>query len=67
MRNITQNAPFLGASASVSGRAAAWNLRLLTASAVLVLWAASLLALQASGPNARAMFGGEGMSIISGD
>ena len=47
----------------VPGRLAIWNRRFLVAASVLILWCASVLALQAAGPNARAMIAGEGMLI----
>jgi hypothetical protein len=57
---IASTAP---APAAVPGRLAIWNRRLLVAAAVLILWGASVLALQSAGPHARAMLAGEGMLI----
>ena len=51
----------------VSDRLAFWNRRLLVAASVLVLWGATVLALQAAGPNARAMIAGEGMLITGAE
>jgi hypothetical protein len=45
-------------------RASVWNGRLLIGSAVLLLWAASILALHAAGPTAQAMLAGEGLLIV---
>jgi hypothetical protein len=41
----------------------AWNRRLLIAASVFVLWACSVLTLQAAGPHAQNMIAGEGMLI----
>jgi len=51
------------AFASAPIRVAIWNRRLLIAAAVLILWAATMLALQAADPHTRAMIAGEGMVI----
>ena len=67
MPNVAQNTSYVAASVPVSGRAAVWNMRMLTGAAVLILWAASMLAIQAVSPNARAMLAGEGMLIVSTD
>jgi hypothetical protein len=50
-------------SRSAPGRFAIWNRRLLTVATVLILWAASVLALQWAGPGAQALLAGEGMLI----
>jgi len=50
-------------SGSAAGRFAIWNRRLLTVATVLILWAASVLALQWAGPGAQALLAGEGMLI----
>jgi hypothetical protein len=50
-------------SGSATGRFAIWNRRLLTVATVLILWAASVLALQWAGPGAQALLAGEGMLI----
>jgi hypothetical protein len=50
--------------ASFIARVSLWNRRLLIGSAVLLLWAASILALHEAGPNAQAMLAGEGMLIV---
>jgi hypothetical protein len=42
---------------------AAWNRGLLIGVAILILWLASVLALQVAGPHAQAMLAGEGMLI----
>jgi hypothetical protein len=63
MQNVAPNSPYFPTSASVAGRLSVWNRRLLIGAAVLILWAASMPALQAAGPNARAMLAGEGMLI----
>jgi len=67
MRNIARDATGVPASPSTTGRLAVWNQRLLIGAAVFILWAASILALQAAGPNARAMLAGEGMLIVPTD
>jgi hypothetical protein len=43
-----------------------WNRRLLIGALVLIMWAASILALQMAGPEARALVAGEGMLITTG-
>jgi hypothetical protein len=63
MQNVAPDSPYFPASVSIAGRVSVWNRRLLIGAIVLVLWAASMLALQAAGPNARAMLAGEGMLI----
>ena len=59
---IARSAP---ASTTASGRLAVWNQRLLIAAAAFILWAATILALQAAGAVQSAMLAGEGMSIVS--
>jgi hypothetical protein len=61
MRDIAHDVPFVP---SVPRRLAAWNRRLLIGATIFALWAASVLALRASGPNAQAMLAGEGMLIV---
>jgi hypothetical protein len=55
------------ALATAPSRVAVWNRRLLIAAAVLILWAATMLALQAAGPEVRAMMAGEGMLITESE
>ena len=50
-------------SESAPGRFAIWNRRLLTVATVVILWAASMLALEWAGPDAQALLTGEGMLI----
>ena len=63
MRDIVQDEPYVPASEPIRQRLAVWNRALLIGATVFILWAASVLALQAAGPNARAMLAGEGMLI----
>jgi hypothetical protein len=63
MRNLTQAARYSATSTRVSGHIAVWNRRLLIGAIALVLWGASMLALQAMGPDARALMAGEGLLI----
>jgi hypothetical protein len=49
----------------VSGRIAVWNQRLLIVATVFILWAATILALQAAGVVQSAMFAGEGMLVVT--
>jgi hypothetical protein len=63
MRDLTSTAKHPATSASASRHNAAWNRRLLIAAVTLILWAASMLALQAMSPNARALMAGEGLLI----
>ena len=65
MRDLTQTARYSATSTSASGHIGVWNRRLLIATATLILWAASMLALQAMGPDARALMAGEGLLIQS--
>jgi hypothetical protein len=63
MRDLTEAARYSATSTSASRHIAVWNRRLLIAAAALILWAASMLALQAMGPDARALMAGEGLLI----
>jgi hypothetical protein len=54
-------------STAAPGRLAIWNPRLQIAATMLILWAASMLALQAAGPHARAMLASEGTLINAPD
>jgi hypothetical protein len=63
MRDLTQTARYSATSTSASRQISIWNRRLLIAAAALILWAASMLALQAMGPDARALMAGEGLLI----
>jgi hypothetical protein len=63
MRDMTQTARYAATATKASRHIAVWNRRLLIASAALILWAASMLALQAMGPDARALMAGEGLLI----
>jgi len=65
MRDLTQAARYSATAAKASQHIGVLNRRLLIAAAALILWAASLLALQAMGPDARALMAGEGMLIQS--
>jgi hypothetical protein len=46
-----------------TGRVAIWNRRLLMLAVVVILWAATILALEMAGPEAQEMLAGEGMLI----
>ena len=63
MRNLTQTTRYPAGSAAAARHIAVWNRRLLIAAATLILWAASMLALQAMGPDGRALMAGEGLLI----
>ena len=63
MRNITRGASTFSTNRPIPGRLAVWNRRFLIAAAVLILWAASFVALDKAGPEARALLAGEGMLI----
>ena len=63
MRDLTQTARYPATSTSTSRHIAIWNHRLLIAAAALIMCAASMLALQAMGPDARALMAGEGLLI----
>ena len=63
MRDIARDEPYIPASGPMPRRLAAWNRALLIGATVFILWAASVLALHAAGPNAQAMLAGEGMLI----
>ena len=63
MRIIARDASSSRISGYAPGRFAIWNRRLLTVATVLILWAASVLALQWAGPDAQALLAGEGMLI----
>jgi hypothetical protein len=65
MRDIAHDEPFIPASVPLPRRLAVWNMRLLIAATVFILWSASVLALHAAGPKAQALLAGEGM-LISG-
>jgi hypothetical protein len=65
MRNIAPNSPYFPASAPASGRVAVWNRRLLLGAVFFILWAASMLALQAVGPEVRSMIAAEGMVVTA--
>jgi len=67
MRTTARTASYSSRIESISRRVAIWNQRLLTAAVIVTLWAASVVALQAAGPNAQAMLAGEGMLIITAD
>ena len=67
MRKIAGVARSASASSAAPGRLAIWNRRLLIGAAVFILWAASVLMLQAAGPHARDMLAGEGMLINPSD
>jgi hypothetical protein len=60
---IARNASDSRISRSSPGRVAIWNRRLLTVATVLILWAASILALERAGPGAQALLAGEGLLI----
>jgi hypothetical protein len=63
MRDLTETTRYPAGSTSASGHITVWNRRLLIAAVALILWAASMLALQAMGPDARALMAGEGLLI----
>jgi hypothetical protein len=63
MRNLTTNTQYGAGVKGGTGQVAVWNRRLLIGAIALVLWAASMLALQAMGPDARALMAGEGLLI----
>jgi hypothetical protein len=63
MRDLTQTARYRATSTTAPRQLAVWNRRLLIAAAALILWAASMLALYAMGPDARALMAGEGLLI----
>lgn len=63
MRKISGTAPYVTKAASASGYLVVWNRRLLVAASVFILWAASVLALQAAGPRVQALLAGEGTLI----
>jgi hypothetical protein len=67
MRNLTQTARYSATPTATSRHFAVWNRRLLIAAAAVILWAASMLALQAMGPEGRALMAGEGLLIQTGD
>jgi hypothetical protein len=60
MRDLTQTALYSAAPKTVSRHISVWNRRLLIAAITMILWGASMLALQAMGPDARALMAGEG-------
>ncbi len=59
MRNTVRIYGYTSAAKTIS----VWNQRLLTVAFVVILWAASMLALQVAGPDERALLAGEGMLI----
>jgi hypothetical protein len=63
MRNLTQTTRYSAGSTTASRHVAVWNRRLLISAVALVLWTASMLALQAMGPEGRALMAGEGLLI----
>jgi hypothetical protein len=65
MRDITQRTQYSVPSSGASRQISVWNRRLMIAAVVTILWAASMLALQAMGPDARALMAGEGLLIQS--
>jgi hypothetical protein len=64
MRHIADNASYY---TPALGEFSTWHRRLLTGVVVVMLWGASVLALQAAGPGAQAMLAGEGLLITSGE
>lgn len=58
--------PHVATSEPLRARMVVWNRRLITGVIVLILWAASILALQMARPRARALMDGEGM-LVSDD
>jgi hypothetical protein len=66
MRTIARAVPYSSTATLAPARLAVWNRRLLTGAFVLIMWAASILALQLAGPEARALVAGEGMLITTG-
>lgn len=65
MRDLTQTGRCPTTRTSVSTQIAVWNRRLLIGAVALILWAASMLAIHAMGPDARALMAGEGLLIQS--
>jgi hypothetical protein len=63
MRDVVHDEPYIPATEPMPRRLALWNRRLLIGATVFLLWGASVLALQAAGPNAQALLAGEGMLI----
>jgi hypothetical protein len=63
MRNAARDIPASPKPQPGAGRFAIWTRRLLTVVIVLILWGASVLALEMAGPGARALVAGEGMLI----
>jgi hypothetical protein len=61
MRNFARDEPYAHASDAMSWPWTAWTRRLLIVAIVILLWGASVLALQAAGPGAQALLAGEGM------
>lgn len=64
MRNLTTNAQYGATTKVVSRQVAVWNRRLMIGAVTFILWAASMLALQAMGPDGRALMAGEGTLLI---
>ena len=58
---IARSTSYDASSRILATRLSVWNRRLLVGAVTLILWAASMLALQAAGPEARAMMAAEGM------
>jgi hypothetical protein len=65
MRDLGHAARYSAVSIRASRHISVWNRRLLIGAIALILWAASMLALQAMGPDARALMAGEGFLIQS--
>jgi hypothetical protein len=65
MRHLATNARDGAAWKSITRQIPVWNRRLMISAIALILWAASMLALQAMGPDARALMAGEGLLIQS--
>ena len=63
MRDLTHTARYPATARNASRHIAVWNQRLLIAAAALIMCGASMLALQAMGPDARALMAGEGLLI----
>jgi len=67
MGDLTQTTRYAATSTNISRHIAVWNRRLLIAAAAPILLAASMLALQAMGPDARALMAGEGLLVQSNE
>ena len=66
MRDVIQTSRYSATATSAVRHISVWNRRLLIAAITLILWAASMLALQAMGPDARALMAGEGLLNSNG-